>query len=43
MLSLRNPNPAVSRFRRIMTLSLLVRVAVLTVAAFLLIAYLGGN
>jgi|HubBroStandDraft_4_1064222.scaffolds.fasta_scaffold255518_2 hypothetical protein len=42
MLPLRSQNSAVVRFRRIVTLSLLVRVAVLTVAAYLIIAYVGG-
>lgn len=41
-LSPRNANPAVTRFRRIMTLSLLIRLSVLLVALFLLGTYLGG-
>jgi hypothetical protein len=42
MLPLRNANPAVARFRWVVTLSLLVRVAVLVVAAYLVLTYLGG-
>jgi hypothetical protein len=43
LLSPRNANPAVARFRRVVTLSMLVRVVVLLVAAYLIIAYVGGN
>jgi hypothetical protein len=39
----RNANPAVARFRRVMSLSLAVRLAVLLVAAYLILVYLGGR
>ncbi|HEV8049312.1 MAG TPA: hypothetical protein VGP88_01830 [Thermoplasmata archaeon] len=35
-------NPAVARFRRVMSLSLAVRLAVLLVAVYLILAYVGG-
>jgi hypothetical protein len=38
----RDANPAVTRFRRIVTLSMLIRIAVLLVALLLLARYLGG-
>jgi len=37
-----NANLAVARFRRMMSLSLAVRLAVLLVVAYLILAYLGG-
>lgn len=43
MLSLRNPSPAVARFRRVVTLSLLIRVVVLMVAGYLILTYVGGT
>jgi len=42
MRSPHSANPAVARFRRVMSLSLAVRLAVLLVAAYLIVTYLGG-
>jgi hypothetical protein len=42
MWRLPSANPAVARFRRVISLSLAVRIAVLLVAVYLLLAYAGG-